>query len=103
MKSLLKTYAILPAATVLGLAIGLATASAETYRIGLAVPVTGTGADAGKREAIGAHAAVTAINKAGGIGGSMIELFFADTGSNPQSRSGKFESMVSVLRRVCAA
>ena len=83
MKSQLKTFAMLPAA-VLGLAIGLTTVSAETYRIGLAVPVTGTAADAGKREAIGAHAAVTAINKAGGIRGNMIELFFADTGGNPQ-------------------
>ena len=84
MKSQLKRYVMLAAATVLGLAIGLATASAETYRIGLAVPVTGTGADAGKREAIGAHAAVNAINKAGGIRGSKVELLFADTGSNPQ-------------------
>lgn len=83
MKSQPKAIAMLPA-VLLGLAVGLATASANTYRIGLAVPVTGTGADAGKREAIGAHAAVNAINGAGGINGSEIELFFADTGSNPQ-------------------
>ena len=83
MKSRLKAFAMLPA-VLLALAVGLAPASADTYRIGLAVPVTGTGADAGKREAIGAHAAVNAINGAGGINGSKIELFFADTGSNPQ-------------------
>lgn len=68
----------------MGMAAGISVAKAETYRIGLAVPVTGGGADAGKREAIGAHAAVNAINDAGGIGGNMIELFFGDTGSNPQ-------------------
>ena len=84
MKSRLKSFAMWPAATVLGLAIGFTAASAETYRIGLAVPVTGTGADAGKREAIGAYAAVNAINNSGGIDGNMIELSFADTGGNPQ-------------------
>ena len=72
------------AGAVIALAAGIGTAHADTYRIGLVVPVTGGGADAGKREAIGAHAAVRSINESGGIGGSMIELFFGDTGSNPQ-------------------
>jgi branched-chain amino acid transport system substrate-binding protein len=73
------------AGAALALALGATTAvAADVYKIGLAVPVTGGAADAGKREAIGATAAVKAINDAGGINGHMVEMFFADTGGNPQ-------------------
>lgn len=53
-------------------------------RIGVVVPVTGSAADVGKREAIGAQAAVDVINARGGVGGLPIKLYFADEGSNPQ-------------------
>ena len=33
----------------------------DTYQIGLCVPITGSGADAGKREVIGAQVAVNEI------------------------------------------
>ena len=73
------------AGAALAVALGVTSPAAEeVYKIGLAVPVTGGAADAGKREAIGATAAVNAINDAGGIGGHMVEMFFADTGGNPQ-------------------
>jgi branched-chain amino acid transport system substrate-binding protein len=53
-------------------------------RIGVAVPVTGHGANVGKREAIGAQAAVDVINAAGGVDGVALKLYIEDTASNPQ-------------------
>ena len=44
----------------------------DTHRIGLCVPITGSGADAGKREVIGAQVAVNEINAKGGIGGTKF-------------------------------
>ena len=57
-------------------------------RIGVVVPVTGQAADVGKREAIGAQAAVDVINARGGVGGVPIKLYFADEGTNPQEAIG---------------
>jgi len=57
-------------------------------RIGVVTPVTGQAADVGKREAIGAQAAVDVINAKGGVGGVQIKLYFADEGSNPQEAIG---------------
>lgn len=53
-------------------------------RIGVVTPVTGQAADVGKREAIGAQAAVDVINAKGGVAGVPIKLYFGDEGSNPQ-------------------
>ena len=50
----------------------------------MAVPITGHGANVGKREAIGAQAAVDVINAKGGIGGVPLKLYIEDTASNPQ-------------------
>jgi branched-chain amino acid transport system substrate-binding protein len=57
-------------------------------RIGVVTPVTGQAADVGKREAIGAQAAVDVINAKGGVGGVPIKLYFADEGTNPQEAIG---------------
>lgn len=62
-------------------------------RIGIVVPVTGPAADVGKREAIGAQAAIDAINAAGGVAGVPIRPFFADEGANPQEA-------ISAVRKV---
>jgi branched-chain amino acid transport system substrate-binding protein len=62
-------------------------------RIGVVTPVTGQGADTGKREAIGAQAAADVINARGGVGGVPIKLYFADEGSNPQES-------ISAVRKV---
>jgi branched-chain amino acid transport system substrate-binding protein len=56
----------------------------KEIKIGVAVPITGHGANVGKREAIGAQAAVDVINAKGGIGGVPLKLFIEDTASNPQ-------------------
>ncbi|MCB1362622.1 MAG: ABC transporter substrate-binding protein [Rhodobacteraceae bacterium] len=85
MKSAFGMIRKLGAGAALIAALGATSAFAEdAYKIGLAVPVTGGAADAGKREAIGANAAVKAINDAGGINGHKVEMYFADTGGNPQ-------------------
>jgi branched-chain amino acid transport system substrate-binding protein len=53
-------------------------------KIGVAVCITGHGANVGKREAIGAQAAVDVINAAGGVNGVPLKLYIEDTASNPQ-------------------
>lgn len=53
-------------------------------KIGVAVPITGHGANVGKREAIGAQAAVDVINAQGGVDGVPLKLYIEDTASNPQ-------------------
>jgi len=62
-------------------------------KIGVVVPITGPAADVGKREAIGAQAAVDVINAKGGAGGKPLKLYFADEGANPQEA-------ISAVRKV---
>jgi branched-chain amino acid transport system substrate-binding protein len=56
----------------------------KEIKIGVAVPITGHGANVGKREAIGAQAAVDVINAKGGVDGVPLKLYIEDTASNPQ-------------------
>jgi branched-chain amino acid transport system substrate-binding protein len=56
----------------------------QEIRIGAAVPITGHGANVGKREAIGTQAAVDVINARGGVDGIPLKLYIEDTASNPQ-------------------
>ena len=56
----------------------------KEIRIGVAVCISGHGANVGKREAIGAQAAVDVINAQGGVNGVPLKLFIEDTASNPQ-------------------
>jgi branched-chain amino acid transport system substrate-binding protein len=58
--------------------------SGKEVKIGVAVPLSGHAANAGKREAIGAQAAVDVINAAGGVNGVPLKLYIEDTASNPQ-------------------
>jgi branched-chain amino acid transport system substrate-binding protein len=53
-------------------------------KIGVSVCITGHGANVGKREAIGAQAAVDVINAKGGVYGVPLKLYIEDTASNPQ-------------------
>lgn len=62
----------------------IAQASEKEIKIGVAVPITGHGANVGKREAIGAQAAVDVINAKGGVNGLPLKLYIEDTASNPQ-------------------
>jgi branched-chain amino acid transport system substrate-binding protein len=81
MGSLLLALAIAFAIQAPASAQGLA---GKEIRIGVAVCTTGTGANVGKREAIGAQAAADVINAAGGVNGLPVKLFIEDTASNPQ-------------------
>jgi len=56
----------------------------KEIRIGGAFPITGHGANVGKREAIGAQAAVDIINAKGKVYGVPLKLYIEDTASNPQ-------------------
>ncbi len=75
---------IIAAALLLSVGAAAQQLAGNEIRIGVVVPVTGSAADVGKREAIGAQAAVDLINTRGGVGGLPIKLYFADEGSNPQ-------------------
>jgi branched-chain amino acid transport system substrate-binding protein len=63
-------------------------------RIGVAVPISGHGADAGKREAIGVQAAIDEINARGGIGGVPVKMYLEDTASNPQEAVNAIRKLV---------
>lgn len=56
----------------------------KDIKIGVLVCITGHGANVGKREAIGAQAAVDVINAKGGVYGVPLKLYIEDTASNPQ-------------------
>ena len=56
----------------------------KEIKIGGIFPITGHGANVGKREAIGTQAAVDVINAKGGVYGVPLKLFIEDTASNPQ-------------------
>jgi branched-chain amino acid transport system substrate-binding protein len=67
----------------------------KEIRIGAAFCISGHGANVGKREAIGAQAAVDVINAAGGVNGVPLKLYIEDTASNPQEA-------VNVVRKLVA-
>jgi len=67
----------------------------KEIRIGAAFCISGHGANVGKREAIGAQAAVDVVNAAGGVNGVPLKLYIEDTASNPQEA-------VNVVRKLVA-
>ena len=77
---------------VLGLAfLGQEAASAQAIagkeiRIGAAFCISGHGANVGKREAIGAQAAVDVINAAGGVNGVPLKLYIKTRPATPRRR-----------------
>jgi branched-chain amino acid transport system substrate-binding protein len=86
---------------VLGLTfLGQESASAQAIagkeiRIGAAFCISGHGANVGKREAIGAQAAVDVINAAGGVNGVPLKLYIEDTASNPQEAVNGVRKLVA--------
>jgi branched-chain amino acid transport system substrate-binding protein len=69
--------------------------SGKEIRIGCLVPITGHGANAGKREAIGTQAAIDMINAQGGVSGVPLKMYLEDTASNPQEA-------VTALRKIAS-
>ena len=56
----------------------------KEIKIGGIFPITGHGANVGKREAIGTQAAVDVINAKGGVYGVPLKLFIEDTKQSPR-------------------
>ena len=71
------------------------TIAGKEIRIGAAFCISGHGANVGKREAIGAQAAVDVMNGGGGVSGVPLKLYIEDTASNPQEA-------VNVVRKLVA-
>ena len=91
---------VLVVAVIAALAFSSMPASAQTIagkeiRIGVLLPITGMGANVGKREAIGAKAAIDVINAEGGVNGVPLKMVFEDTASNPQEGVNAFRKLVS--------
>ena len=83
------------AAAALALSLGLCgIASAESLRIGLAVPVTGTSAAGGEIVRNGVQMAIDEINANGGIDGKwMIELITEDNQNDPSTSVNCMEKL----------
>lgn len=70
-------------ATTAGVGLAASAATADTIKIGLAVPLTGDFAP--YNEVAGAQCMVKMINEAGGIDGQELELLIQDTGADTQA------------------
>jgi branched-chain amino acid transport system substrate-binding protein len=79
-RTLLKSAAVLGAVPLAAPFIAKARA-ADTVKIGLCNPLTGTYAAAGKNERIGCELAIEQINAKGGINGQQAELLIEDSTS----------------------
>ena len=83
-----------------GLAMAVAIASPamaqDTFRFGLAMPLTGSQALYGQDQVKAADWAVAEINKAGGINGKKLEMIVLDTQADPQLGIQMANRLVSV-------
>ncbi len=71
-------------ALALSLAVSLSAQAADTLKIGIAGPMTGTVSQYGDMQFQGTHAAIELINKAGGVNGMMIEAVEYDDACDPK-------------------
>ena len=75
---------IILATAVMAMGSVSASASADTIKIGINVPLTGFAAADGQSALHGAEIAVEQVNSAGGINGDMIELGVYDDQASPK-------------------
>jgi branched-chain amino acid transport system substrate-binding protein len=68
----------------------------ETFRFGMAMPLTGSQALYGQDQVKAAEWAVAEINKAGGINGKKLEMIVLDTQADPQLGIQMANRLVSV-------
>lgn len=71
-------------------------AAQDTFRFGLAMPLTGSQALYGQDQVKAAEWAVAEINKAGGINGKKLEMIVLDTQADPQLGIQMANRLVSV-------
>jgi branched-chain amino acid transport system substrate-binding protein len=88
--------ALLVAAMALGAAALSPAGAQETYRMGLALPLTGAQALYGQDQITAAEWAVADINKAGGINGKKLEMVVLDTQADPQVGINAVNRLVKV-------
>jgi branched-chain amino acid transport system substrate-binding protein len=69
--------------------------AAETIKLGIAGPMTGSEAKFGEQLARGAKAAVDAINAAGGVNGAQLELVTGDDACDPKQAQSVANSLVN--------
>jgi branched-chain amino acid transport system substrate-binding protein len=79
-----------------GLACGPAIAQNQSFRFGLAMPLTGSQALYGQDQVKAAQWAVDDINKKGGVNGKKLEMIVLDTQGDPQLGIQAVNRLVSV-------
>jgi branched-chain amino acid transport system substrate-binding protein len=86
------------AAACLAAALGMtgSAAAEDTFKFGLAMPLTGSQALYGQDQVKAAEWAVSEINKAGGINGKKLEMIVLDTQADPQLGIQMTNRLVSV-------
>ena len=87
---------LLGAACLAVLATAQPAAAQDTFRFGLAMPLTGSQALYGQDQVKAAEWAVAEINKAGGINGKKLEMIVLDTQADPQLGIQMANRLVSV-------
>jgi branched-chain amino acid transport system substrate-binding protein len=87
---------LLGAAYLAVLAIAQPAAAQDTFRFGLAMPLTGSQALYGQDQVKAAEWAVAEINKAGGVNGKKLEMIVLDTQADPQLGIQMANRLVSV-------
>jgi branched-chain amino acid transport system substrate-binding protein len=81
-------------AALMGLAAGLDSARADSIKIGVIQPLTGSVAYNGQSVVNGAKLAIQAINAAGGVNGSTLELVIEDGECKPASSVNAAEKLI---------
>jgi branched-chain amino acid transport system substrate-binding protein len=86
---------IMLATAVMAMGAVSASASADTIKIGINVPLTGFAAADGQSALHGAELAVEHVNSAGGINGDMIELVVYDDQASPKESAPLAVKMIT--------
>jgi branched-chain amino acid transport system substrate-binding protein len=87
---------LLASACLAALAVAQPASAQDTFRFGLAMPLTGSQALYGQDQVKAAEWAVAEINKAGGVNGKKLEMIVLDTQADPQLGIQMANRLVSV-------
>jgi len=93
-KGLLVSGLSLTMSLVFFLVFGIAPVMADTVKVGVVGPRTGTAAATGKAFEEGIKLAVAYVNSKGGVMGKQLEIVFEDTAGAPDKAASGFERLV---------
>jgi len=93
-KGLLVSGLCLTMSLVFFLVFGIAPVMADTVKVGVVGPRTGTAAATGKAFEEGIKLAVAYVNSKGGVMGKQLEIVFEDTAGAPDKAASGFERLV---------